>query len=123
MDNLLGCMGLEHGWASRMLKDGRHWEHNKDCGWGQVLVNGLRVRVRLDEARLTELLRSATDAATTAGLLACLGDLATISFDPHLSGLACAHRPCSPAHYPNSEAGIMREFTLSLMSINSEKHS
>ncbi len=54
---------------------------------GQVLVNGLRVRVRLDEARLTELLRSATDAATTVGLLACLGDLATVSFDPHLSGL------------------------------------
>lgn len=52
----------------------------------QVLVNGLRVRVRLDEGRLTELLRGERDAATTAGLLSCLGDLATISFHPHLSG-------------------------------------
>ncbi len=55
-------------------------------GAGQVLVNGLRVRVRLDEGRLTELLRGHGDAATTAGLLACLGDLATVSFESHLSG-------------------------------------
>ncbi|CAL8467730.1 g7268 [Coccomyxa elongata] len=64
-------------------------DSNGDAGQptklGKVLVNGLRVRVRLDEARLTELLRNATDAATSAGLLACLGDLATVSFDPHLS--------------------------------------
>ena len=56
-----------------------------------MLVNGLRVRVRLDEGRLTELLRGHGDAATTAGLLACLGDLATISFDPHLSGVRPQH--------------------------------
>lgn len=52
----------------------------------QVLVSGLRVRVRLDEERLTQLLRGHGDAATTVGLLACLGDLATVSFDNHLSG-------------------------------------
>ena len=56
-----------------------------------MLVNGLRVRVRLDEGRLTELLRGHGDAATNAGLLACLGDLATISFDPHLSGVHPHH--------------------------------
>lgn len=69
-----------------------------DRGWGQVLVNGLRVRVRLDEARLTELLRNATDAATSAGLLACLGDLATVSFDPHLSGVPTHPFTCPSSH-------------------------
>lgn len=59
----------------------------------QVMVAGMRVRVRLDQARLAEMLRG-LDAArlggahadTVAGLLACLGDLATVSFQPHLSG-------------------------------------
>ena len=54
---------------------------------------GLRARVRLDQGRLAEMLRGldaanlgAAHADTVAGLLACLGDLATVSFQPHLSG-------------------------------------
>lgn len=69
-------------WQRAGCKENMH--ERVDCL--QVLVNGLRVRVRLDEGRLTELLCGERDAATTAGLLSCLGDLATISFHPHLSG-------------------------------------
>ena len=53
----------------------------------QITINGLRVRVRLDEGRITELLRGLDGhATTTAGLLNCIGDLATISFAPHMAG-------------------------------------
>ena len=53
----------------------------------QVTVNGLRIRVRLDEGRITELLKGLDGhATTTAGLLNCIGDLATISFAPHMAG-------------------------------------
>lgn len=57
------------------------------------MVAGLRTRVRLDQGRLAEMLRGldaanlgAAHADTVAGLLSCLGDLATVSFQPHLSG-------------------------------------
>ena len=68
----------------------------------QLVVGGLRARVRLDQARLTDMLRGldaatlgATHAATVAGLLACLGDLAAISFLPHVSGMRPS-RPFAP---------------------------
>jgi hypothetical protein len=74
--------------------------HSSDsCCTDQVLVNELRVRVRLDEGRLRELLQSERDAATTAGLLACLGDLATISFQPHLSGAPHSILPPAPQRW------------------------
>jgi len=53
----------------------------------QITVNGMRIRVRLDEGRITELLKGLDGhATTTAGLLNCIGDLATISFTPHMAG-------------------------------------
>ena len=53
----------------------------------QITINGLRIRVRLDEGRITELLKGLDGhATTTAGLLNCIGDLATISFAPHMAG-------------------------------------
>ncbi len=79
----------------------------------QVLVSGLRVRVRLDEERLTQLLRGHGDAATTAGLLACLGDLATVSFDSHLSG---AHHRCDITYFqlhPDKSLGLPTQTRLS----------
>lgn len=43
--------------------------------------------MRLDERRITELLKGLDGhATTTAGLLNCIGDLATISFAPHMAG-------------------------------------
>ena len=43
--------------------------------------------MRLDEGRITELLKGLDGhATTTAGLLNCIGDLATISFAPHMAG-------------------------------------
>ncbi len=54
----------------------------------QVTVSGLRIRVRLDEGRITELLKGLDGHAnTTAGLLNCIGDLATISFAPQMAGV------------------------------------
>ena len=54
----------------------------------QVTVSGMRIRVRLDEGRITELLKGLDGhATTTAGLLNCIGDLATISFAPHMAGV------------------------------------
>ncbi len=54
---------------------------------------GLRVRVALDEARVADVLRGFTPttlgdefATTAAGVLACLGDMATLSFAPSVSG-------------------------------------
>lgn len=55
----------------------------------QVTVSGMRIRVRLDEGRITELLKGLDGhATTTAGLLNCIGDLATISFAPHMAGVS-----------------------------------
>lgn len=45
--------------------------------------------MRLDEGRITELLKGLDGhATTTAGLLNCIGDLATISFAPHMAGVS-----------------------------------
>lgn len=53
----------------------------------QITVNGMRIRVKLDEGRITELLKGLDGhATTTAGLLNCIGDLATISFAPQMAG-------------------------------------
>ena len=58
----------------------------------QVTVSGMRIRVRLDEGRITELLKGLDGhATTTAGLLNCIGDLATISFAPHMAGVLKPH--------------------------------
>ena len=49
------------------------------------MVNGMRVRVRLDETRLRELLAglgSSSAGGGMAAVLACLGDLVTLSFAP-----------------------------------------
>ena len=47
----------------------------------------MRIRVKLDEGRITELLKGLDGhATTTAGLLNCIGDLATISFAPQMAG-------------------------------------
>ena len=51
----------------------------------QVLVNGMRVRIKLDERRLAELLKD-VDAANVAGLLSHLGDVAALSFAPFMNG-------------------------------------
>ncbi len=54
---------------------------------------GLRVKVALDEERVSEMLRGLTAATlgdefgpTAGGLLACLGELASLSFMPATSG-------------------------------------
>lgn len=67
------------------------------------MVAGLRARVRLDQARLTDMLRGldvaslgASHAATVAGMLSCIGDLATISFQPHVSGAPLYHHSIPP---------------------------
>eukprot|EP00884_Botryococcus_braunii_P016870 jgi/Botrbrau1/3867/Bobra.0183s0091.1 len=59
---------------------------------GTVLVAGLRVKVALDEERVSEMLRGLTAATlgdefgpTAGGLLACLGELASLSFMPATS--------------------------------------
>ena len=66
----------------------------------QITVNGLRIRVRLDEGRITELLKGLDGhATTTAGLLSCIGDLATISFAPHMAGQGPSHLAAASERY------------------------
>jgi hypothetical protein len=67
----------------------------------QVIVNRMRLRFRLNERRMAELLRgidrdSLGDnfAATTAGLLACLGDVAALSFTPVYAGTGVCLSAC-----------------------------
>ena len=56
-----------------------------------MTIGGARVRVKLDEHRIEELLRGSGtgDAATTAAAraLGCLGDIGQVSFMPHNGGM------------------------------------
>ena len=61
----------------------------------QVIVSGMRVRIRVDEQRLTDMLKGldpgtmgGSFASTTAALLGMLGDLAALSFAPYFPGEA-----------------------------------
>ncbi|KAK9816598.1 hypothetical protein WJX72_002556 [[Myrmecia] bisecta] len=56
---------------------------------GKVIVNGMRVRVRLDERRIADLLQGldtntlgSSFASTASSVLGCLGDVAHLSFAP-----------------------------------------
>lgn len=51
----------------------------------QVVVNGMRVRIKLDEERLADLLKG-MDTSNVPGLLKHLGDVASLSFVPHQNG-------------------------------------
>ena len=62
----------------------------------QVIVSGMRVRIRVDEQRLTDMLTGldpgtmgGSYASTTAALLGMLGDLAALSFAPYFPGGVC----------------------------------
>lgn len=59
----------------------------------QVIVNGMRVRVRLDQQRLGSLLQGLSPhalgsqfAEVTSGMLSMLGDMASLSFAPYTPG-------------------------------------
>jgi hypothetical protein len=59
----------------------------------QVLVNRMRVRFRLNEQRVAEMLRGidpdtlgSNFVTVTAGLLGCIGDIASLKFMPIFEG-------------------------------------
>lgn len=59
-----------------------------------MIVNRMRLRVKLNEARVAEMLRGMDPAAlgdsfasVTAGLLHCIGDIAALTFVPTFAGL------------------------------------
>ena len=64
------------------------------CVW-QVLVNGMRVRIKLDQDRLAELL-GGMDSASIPGLLSHLGDVACLSFAPFHNGEPSPRQCCRP---------------------------
>ena len=59
--------------------------------WLQICAAGARVRVKLDEARIEELLRGSDSSASSAAarVLSCLGDMGQVSFMPHAGGGCC----------------------------------
>ena len=63
----------------------RAMKHSTTNVFVQVIVNGMRVRIKLDEARLTELIQG-MDASAVPGLLRHLGDVASLSFAPYQNG-------------------------------------
>ena len=59
----------------------------------QLLVNRMRLRFRLNEQRVAELLRGINPTtlgdnfvSVTAGLLGCIGDIASLNFMPVFAG-------------------------------------
>lgn len=48
----------------------------------QVIVNGMRVRIKLDEERIAELIKG-TEPSAIPGLLRHLGNVASLSFTPY----------------------------------------
>lgn len=59
----------------------------------QLLVNRMRLRFRLNEQRVAEMLRGinpeslgANFLSVTAGLLGCIGDIASLNFMPVFAG-------------------------------------
>jgi hypothetical protein len=68
----------------------------------QAIVNRMRVRTRLNERRLGELLRGLDPSSlgdswvsVTAGLLGCIGDIASLNFMPVFDSTGDANK----AHY------------------------
>lgn len=66
----------------------------------QMIVNRMRVRVRLNEARVAEMLRGMDPASlgdsfvsVTAGLLHCIGDVAALTFVPVFAGVRICANP------------------------------
>lgn len=51
----------------------------------QVIVNGMRVRIKLDEERVAELIKD-TEPSAIPGLLQHLGNVASLSFTPYQNG-------------------------------------
>ena len=68
------------------------WTHERLYVW-QVLVNGMRVRIKLDQERLAELL-GGMDSASIPGLLSHLGDVACLSFAPFHNGEPSHRQSC-----------------------------
>ena len=56
----------------------------------QITIGGARIRVKLDEHRIEELLKgsdsSAAASSAAARVLSCLGDMGQVSFMPHNGG-------------------------------------
>ena len=91
------------------------------CVSVQFMVNSARIRLKLDEQRIAELLQESSErnfAATnnrggmseaaanaTAKILACLGDMGVASFTPGFSG-ATTHATCSLTAYGIACRGI-----------------
>jgi hypothetical protein len=70
-----------------------------------MIVNRMRVRVKLNEARVAEMLRGMDPAAlgdsfasVTAGLLHCIGDIAALTFVPTFAGADLAYATHDAPH-------------------------
>lgn len=87
--------GQEHGSASNvsiMVTNVRHTSQSITC-WVQVIVDGMRVRVRLDQQRIASLLAGISPesmgdqfADVASGVLSMLGDMASLSFARYHTG-------------------------------------
>ena len=69
------------------LHESQHDERIKDLDHEslQVIVNGMRVRIKLDEERIAELIKG-TEPSAIPGLLRHLGNVASLSFTPYQNG-------------------------------------
>lgn len=56
----------------------------------QVIVNGMRVRIKLDEERIAELIRG-TEPSAIPGLMRHLGNVASLSFTPYQNSEFASH--------------------------------
>lgn len=102
-------------WQMQRMADSPQHEHMHErlhaahvtYGSVQFMVNSARVRLKLDEARIAELLQEGSQsraggmsqeaASATARILGCLGDIGIASFAPGLSGQPCKSNDPSPA--------------------------
>ena len=78
----------------------------------------MRVRVKLDEHRIEELLRGSEGSGATsaaARVLSCLGDMGQVSFMPHNGGESCGHRARAG---PDCLSAECRWSAVSLSSLN-----
>lgn len=102
--------------ASLGINNSAHHRSTDDDAVAQMIVNRMRVRALLNERRLGELLRGMDPASlgdswvsVTTGLLACIGDIASLNFMPVFDSTGL-HRAassrlalCSQRHtYPTS---------------------
>ncbi len=67
----------------------------------QVIINGMRVRIKLDEERIAELLQG-VDASAIPGLMRHLGDVASLSFTPYQNGDLSLLLPGTLSRLPRS---------------------